>query len=88
MSDECGDKQTAHFDQLPESAFIRQSQLVGKVLPFSAATLWRKCREGRFPAPIKIPPNVTAWRVSEVRFWLKDPNSFGIDLPGTDKEVE
>ncbi len=50
----------ANFDTLPDSAFIRESQLVQSPkrpdtpapLPFSAPTLWRKVKAGTFPAPV------------------------------------
>lgn len=68
---------TTAFDQLPDSAFIRQSQLVTDpkrpgpaLLPFSANTLWRKVKSGQFPPPVKLSERVTAWRVGAVRQYL------------------
>jgi prophage regulatory protein len=66
------------FDALPDSAFIRESQLVlspkrpdiPAPLPFSAPTLWRKVAAGTFPKPIKLSDRVTCWKVSEVRAWM------------------
>lgn len=66
------------FDALPDSAFIREAQLVPSPsrpgaavpLPFSAPTLWRKVRAGTFPKPVKLAERVTAWRVGEVRAWM------------------
>jgi prophage regulatory protein len=66
------------FDALPDSAFIRESQLVQSPkrpdipapLPFSAPTLWRKVAAGTFPKPIKLSDRVTCWKVSEVRAWM------------------
>lgn len=66
------------FDALPDSAFVRESQLVldprrpefPALLPFSAATLWRKVAAGTFPKPIKLSKRVTAWRVSDVRSFI------------------
>jgi predicted DNA-binding transcriptional regulator AlpA len=63
---------------LPETGYVRQSQLVGKkgsasIIPFSPATLWRKVAAGQFPAPVKLSAGVTAWRVEEVRAWLDAP---------------
>lgn len=66
------------FDQLPDSAFIREAQLVRSAkrpevpapLPFSAPTLWRKVAAGTFPKPHKLSERVTAWRVADVRAWL------------------
>jgi predicted DNA-binding transcriptional regulator AlpA len=70
------------FDDLPESAFVREAQLVidpkrpqyPAPLPFSAATLWRKVAAGTFPKPVKLSTRVTAWRVSEVRIFLRTPS--------------
>ena len=58
------------FDNLPEAAFIRQPQVL-EVVPFSSATLWRKCKVGQFPKPVKLSERVTAWRVGDVRQFLK-----------------
>jgi prophage regulatory protein len=67
------------FDSLPDSAFIRLSQLVQSTkrpetpapLPFSEPTLWRKVKSGTFPKPSKLSERVTAWRVGDVRAWIK-----------------
>jgi predicted DNA-binding transcriptional regulator AlpA len=68
------------FDDLPDSAFIRLHQLLSaSIIPFSAATAWRRVREGSFPQPIRISPQVTAWRVADVRQWLKDPANYVTD---------
>ena len=66
------------FDETPDSAYLRERQLVGdkrdpnspRLLPISRATLWRMVREKRFPAPYKLGPNTTAWRCGEVRCYL------------------
>jgi prophage regulatory protein len=50
--------------------FLRQKELLEQILPFSAATLWRKVRQGNFPKPIRFGPAITAWRVSDVEEWL------------------
>lgn len=60
----------ANFDNLPASGFIRQSKLIPAVVPFSSATLWRKCKAGLFPKPVKLSERVTAWRVGDVRAFL------------------
>lgn len=73
-------KQHISFEHLPASALVRANQLVGTVLPFSAATLWRKVREGRFPQPIKVSDAITAWRVGDVRAFLRDPANFTVTL--------
>lgn len=65
------------FDDLPDSSFVRLNQLLSTaVIPFSAATAWRRVREGTFPRPVRVSPQVTAWRVGEIRQWLKDPGGY------------
>lgn len=61
---------------LPETGYVRQSQLIPAVLPFSGTTLWRKVKEGSFPTPTKLSPRVTAWRAEDVREYLNDPASY------------
>lgn len=39
------------FDALPDMALIQIRALVNyKVVPYSATTIWRKCRAGEFPS--------------------------------------
>jgi predicted DNA-binding transcriptional regulator AlpA len=63
-------KAASTFDSLPASGYIRQAQLIPDVVPFSSATLWRKCKAGHFPKPVKLSERVTAWRVADVREFL------------------
>lgn len=70
----------ATFDTLPDSAYLRESQLVRSAknldshlapLPFSAPTLWRKVKDGTFPKPTKLSTRVTAWQAGQVRAWMQ-----------------
>lgn len=66
-------KSNTTFDDLPDVAFIQIRPLVNyRVLPYSASTIWRKCRRGEFPAPFKVSSGITAWRVGDIRTYLKD----------------
>ncbi len=67
------------FDALPDSAWLREAQLVRSTkspdsaiapLPFSAPTLWRMVKSGKFPKPTKLSTRVTAWQVGQVRAWM------------------
>ena len=61
------------FDDLPDVALIQIQPLINfKVLPYSATTIWRKCRQGEFPKPIKVSPGITAWRVGDIRKYLQE----------------
>ena len=80
MKQQTSKTQIIQFDELPDSAFIRLNQLLATaVIPFSAATLWRRVRASTFPHPEKISSQVTAWRVGEIREWLKCPSSYVSD---------
>jgi prophage regulatory protein len=65
------------FDHLPDEGYVREAQLVQSArlpsapIPFSAPTLWRKVKAGTFPKPVKLSERVTAWRVADVREWMK-----------------
>ena len=63
-------KAASTFDNLPASGYIRQAQLIPDVVPFSSATLWRKCKAGQFPKPVKLSERVSAWNVGAVRQFL------------------
>lgn len=67
---------------LPTIGYVRQAQLLASVLPFSAATLWRKVKAQTFPAPVKLSAGITAWRVEDVRAWMENqPIQNWIDRP-------
>lgn len=59
---------------LPETGFLRLTQLL-TFIPVSKSTLWRRIKDGSFPAPIKLSERVTVWRVEDVRRWIQ---KFGI----------
>lgn len=61
------------------AGFIRQKKLLQEYVPFSAATLWRLIKVGRFPRPIKLGNQITVWRTSEILVWARDPESYGIN---------
>jgi predicted DNA-binding transcriptional regulator AlpA len=59
-----------HFDDLPDSAHVRQPVLEA-LYGCSAATIWRHVKAGSIPAPTRFAGRVTAWNVGELRRALK-----------------
>ena len=55
-----------HFDQLPNSAFVRQP-VVEKLFACSAATVRRRVADCRIPKPRKLSDRVIAWNVGQLR---------------------
>lgn len=51
------------------SGYMRPKEVL-RLLPFSAATLWRKVKDRSFIQPVKLSPRITAFSRSEVYAWL------------------
>lgn len=65
---------------LPETGYLRLRQIIGDpksdppvppIVPVSKSTWWDGVKRGRFPAPIKLGPRITAWRVEDIRDLLR-----------------
>lgn len=54
--------------------YMRQKELM-QLIPFSAATLWRKVKAGTFVKPIKLSDRITVWSRAEVNAWLQAKES-------------
>jgi len=54
---------------LPSEGYVRIGKIVAPdgVIPVSRATWWAGIKSGRFPQPVKLGPNTTAWRVQDIR---------------------
>lgn len=55
-----------NFDRLPDSAHVRLP-VVAAWRSCSPASVWRHVKAGLLPAPVKLGPNTTAWRVGDLR---------------------
>ncbi|MBB5188550.1 putative DNA-binding transcriptional regulator AlpA [Zhongshania antarctica] len=64
------------YTTLPETGFLRLKSIIGDrnakppipaLIPVSSATWWKGVKELRYPQPVKLAPNVTAWRVEDIR---------------------
>ena len=62
--------------QLPETGFLRLSQIIGDpkaqppipaLIPVKKSCWWDGVKSGRFPKSVKIGPRITAWRVEDIR---------------------
>jgi predicted DNA-binding transcriptional regulator AlpA len=59
-----------HFDQLPDSAHVRQP-IVEALFGYSSSTVWRRVRDGLLPKPERLGPRTTAWNVGKLRRALR-----------------
>ena len=76
------------FETLPDSALIREKLIIGpvhksheempvetpRIVPVSRSTWHRMVKAGQAPAPVKLHTGITAWRVGDLRCWLKSQN--------------
>lgn len=63
-------------DTLPTAGFARLRQIVGNPagtgpVPVSRATWYAWIKKGHAPAPVKIGPRASAWRVEDVRAFVE-----------------
>ena len=58
-----------HAKQLPTTGLGRSKDIL-PFLPFSKTTLFEWSKDGRFPAPIKLSPTMTAWSYAAVHEWI------------------
>ncbi len=54
------------FDQLPDIAHVRLPVVKG-LYGCSESAIWRNCKTGAIPAPVKLTEQITAWRVGDLR---------------------
>ena len=61
---------------IPETGFLRLSQILGNpksnpptppIIPISKSSWWQGVSSRRYPAPLKLSPRVTVWRIEDIR---------------------
>lgn len=67
---------------LPATGYLRLPQIVGDpalgvpgIIPVGKSTWWVGVKAGRYPKPVKLGPNTTAWRVEDIRELMDRINS-------------
>ena len=82
------------FETLPDSALIREKLIIGplhksggkmtvetpRIVPVSRSTWRRMVKAGQAPAPIKLHTGISAWRVGDLRHWLRQrPSAYQVN---------
>ena len=69
---------------IPEIGFLRLPQIIGDpkarppvppIIPIKKSCWWQGVKDGRFPKPVKLAPNVTVWRVEDIRDLIANASS-------------
>lgn len=64
------------MQSLPETGYLRVSHIVGDpkanppilpIIPVAKSTWWAGVKSGVFPKALKLSPQVTVWRVEDIR---------------------
>ncbi len=51
---------------LPSTGFLRLPAVLS-FIPVGRSTWWAGIKSGRYPAPVKLGPRMSAWRAEDVR---------------------
>lgn len=62
---------TNNTPSLPDTGFIRLPQIL-QFIPVSKSTFWLRVKQGQYPKGIKLSPQVTAWKVEDIRQLIED----------------
>lgn len=57
-------------ETIPQTGFARLPQVLS-VIPVSRSTWWAGVKSGRFPAPVKLGTNTTAWKAEDIHALIK-----------------
>ena len=69
---------------LPETGFLRLRQIIGSpkadppippIIPVSKSSFWNGVKSGLYPAPLKLAPRTTVWRVEDIREFIEQAAS-------------
>ena len=55
---------------IPDTGFVRLTQIL-EVIPIGKSSWWAGVKAGRYPKPVKLSANCTAWRVEDIHLLIK-----------------
>lgn len=59
----------------PRRGFLRLNAILAPhgPIPVGRSTWWAGVRAGRYPAPVKLGPRITAWRIEDIEALIERP---------------
>lgn len=82
------------MNQIPKAGYLREKQILGDkkanppipaIIPIAHSSWWNGIRAGRYPAPVKLAPRTTAWRVEDILALIDNLNSIDQKQSGSAK---
>ena len=64
---------------IPETGFLRLTQIL-EMIPIGKSSWWAGVKSGRYPKPVKLSANCTAWRVEDIQTLIKQLGQQAMDL--------
>ena len=62
---------------IPEIGFLRLTQIIGNpsegippLIPVKRSTWWKGVKDGTYPRSYKLSPQVTVWKVEDIRHYI------------------
>lgn len=65
--------QQSNVTHLPETGFVRLP-LILHHFPVARSTWWAGVKAKKYPQPVKLGPNTTAWRAEDIRELIRQVN--------------
>jgi prophage regulatory protein len=62
------------IQSIPETGFVRLPQVLS-VFPVSKSTWWAGVKSGKFPLPVKLGANCTAWKAQDIHNLIAQINA-------------
>jgi prophage regulatory protein len=65
-----------NLNDIPDEGYLRIGQILGNpkadpptagLIPIHPASWWRGIAAGRYPKPVSLGPNTTAWKVRDIK---------------------
>ncbi len=67
-----------HSLSLPSTGFIRLKKVL-QFIPISRSSWYLGIKSGKYPAPVHLGANTTAWRVQDIHTLIEKINKKGFD---------
>ena len=63
-----------YSNELPRTGFVRIKRLKAPhgPIPMCSASIWALVKAGKFPAPVKLSPGVTAWSWESIHRYIAE----------------
>lgn len=64
------------------TGYVRLADILGPggPLPISKSSWWAGVKAGRYPAPVKLGPRITAWRVEDILALMEHGTTKGAEV--------